>query len=174
MPNKTVSRYGFRRMTRDDLPLVARWLAEPHVARWWDDGETSLARIEEHLGPSDSVEPFLILLDERPIGYVQSYDIHAEADHPYRDQPFGTVGIDQFIGEAELIGRGHGSRFVDRFAEGLFATGVPRVVVDPAPPNAAAIRAYAKAGFIPVDERHTVYGPALLMARDRSENQSAS
>ena len=171
MPSE--SRYGFRPMTKADLPRMANWLAQPHVARWWDDAETSLARIEAHLGPADSVEPFMILVDERPIGYVQSYDIHAEVDHPYRDQPAGTIGIDISIGEPDLVGRGHGPRIVDAFVRRLFDAGVPRVVIDPDPANTAAIRAYAKAGFAPVGERHSIYGPALLMARDRSNGQSA-
>ena len=29
--------YVFRPMTTADLPLVRRWLAEPHVAQWWGD-----------------------------------------------------------------------------------------------------------------------------------------
>ncbi len=166
--------YSFRPMTRADLPLVAGWLAQPHVARWWDDAGTSLAHIEEHLGPADSVEPFLILMDERPIGYMQSYDIHAEADHPSRDQPAGTIGIDLSIGEPDLVGKGHGPRALDAFVRRLFDAGAPRAVIDPDPANAAAVRAYDKAGFVPLDERHTVYGHALLMARDRSNDQSAS
>ncbi|MEH2576261.1 hypothetical protein V1272_005596 [Bradyrhizobium sp. AZCC 1708] len=27
--------YVFRPMAMDDLPLVRRWLAEPHVVKWW-------------------------------------------------------------------------------------------------------------------------------------------
>src|SRR5215208_3691291 len=29
--------YQFRPMTSADLPLVRRWLAEPHVVQWWGD-----------------------------------------------------------------------------------------------------------------------------------------
>ena len=29
--------YAFRPMTAGDLPLVRRWLAEPHVVQWWGD-----------------------------------------------------------------------------------------------------------------------------------------
>ena len=31
--------YIFRPMTTADLPLVQRWLPEPHVAEWWRDPE---------------------------------------------------------------------------------------------------------------------------------------
>ncbi|MGZ8299120.1 MAG: GNAT family N-acetyltransferase, partial [Rhodoplanes sp.] len=29
--------YSFRRMSTADLPLIRRWLAEPHVSAWWGD-----------------------------------------------------------------------------------------------------------------------------------------
>jgi aminoglycoside 6'-N-acetyltransferase len=29
--------YVFRPMSEADLPLVKRWLAEPHVMQWWGD-----------------------------------------------------------------------------------------------------------------------------------------
>jgi aminoglycoside 6'-N-acetyltransferase len=103
---------------------------------------------------------------QSPIGYQQCWDPHAEPDHPCRDQPAGTRGIDQFIGEPDFLGYGHGSAFIRRFVEQLFAAGAPRVVTDPNPRNARAIRAYTKAGFRPIDTRLTISGQALLMACD--------
>ena len=158
-------RYAFRRVTSSDLPLLAEWLDSPHVARWWGNPAEELKEIEEHLS-SISVEPFIILLDDEPIGYMQSYDIHAEGDHPYRDQPPGTIGIDLSIGDPDLIGKGHGPRIIDAFVRRLFHDGVPRVVIDPNPANEAAIRAYIKAGFRVLGPRSSIYGPALMMARD--------
>ena len=100
--------YSFRPFTKKDLTLMARWLAEPHVAKWWgDDPQQNLADIEDHID-SISVEPFIVELDGKPIAYLQSYDPHMEDDHPYQDQPFGTLGIDLSIGDPALIGKGHG------------------------------------------------------------------
>lgn len=153
-------------MTRADLPLLARWLVEPHVAKWWDDsvGE-ALKSIKGHID-SISVEPFIVELNGKPIGYIQSYDPHLEDGHPYQDQPTGTLGIDQFIGPPELIGKGHGPRMIAAFVELLFEEGAIRVIIDPDPANAQAIRAYEKAGFERFDTRHSEYGPALMMARN--------
>ena len=39
------SEYAFRPMTAADLPLIQRWLAQPHVAEWWGDPAKSLAEI---------------------------------------------------------------------------------------------------------------------------------
>jgi aminoglycoside 6'-N-acetyltransferase len=168
MPRDKIPRYRFRTVTKADLPMIAGWLAEPHVAEWWDDPEREIAAIRDHID-SISVEPLIIELDGRPIGYMQSYDPHLEDDHPYQDQPFGTLGIDLSIGPSELIGIGHGSAIVRQFVDELFAEGTPRVIIDPDPANARAIRAYEKAGFRAFDTRSSVYGPALMMMRDAKE-----
>ena len=162
-------RYGFRPVTRADLPLLAGWLAEPHVAQWWDDPLEGLKSIEGHID-SISVEPFIVELNGKPIGYIQSYDPHLEDGHPYQDQPYGTMGIDVSIGDPALVGIGHGSAIIRQFVDTLFAEGTPRVVIDPDPANIRAIRAYEKAGFRAFDTRTSVYGPALMMARDAGED----
>ncbi len=162
-------RYSFRAVTEGDLPLLRRWLEAPHVAEWWTDGtEASLASIREAMD-SVSVEPLIVELDGRPIAYLQAYDPHLEDDHPYADQPFGTLGLDISIGPAELLGVGHGSAILAQFAQDLFDEGAPRVVIDPDPKNHRAIRAYEKAGFRVLGERTSQYGPALLMALDANE-----
>ena len=166
MPRKPDFQYDFRAVTEDDLPMLSAWLAEPHVAEWWNDGPgAALAEIVEAMD-SDSTEPLVVELDGKPIGYVQSYDPHLEDDHPYQDQPFGTLGIDVTIGVPELVGIGHGSRLVRAFVEILFKEGCPRVIIDPHPGNGRAIRAYEKAGFMRLGERTTPFGPALIMAID--------
>ena len=162
--------YSFRPFTRKDLKLMARWLAEPHVAKWWGAKDDGLAEIEDHID-SISVEPFIVELNGKPVAYVQSYDPHMEDDHPYQDQPFGTLGIDLSIGDPVLIGKGHGPRMIDAFVAMLFEEGCPRVIIDPDPSNAAAIQAYEKSGFTAFDTRTSEYGPALMMARDATEEE---
>ena len=40
-------RYDFRAVTSKDLPMLARWLKEPHLAEWWGDPAVSLSEIED-------------------------------------------------------------------------------------------------------------------------------
>jgi aminoglycoside 6'-N-acetyltransferase len=162
--------YQFRAVAPADLPLLLEWLSRGHVRQWWGDPVRGLASIADHI-VDPAINPFIVECDDLPIGYIQSWDPYAEADHPCRDQPFGTRGIDQFIGEPQLIGRGHGTAFVRLFVERLFEAGAPRVVTDPNPHNSRAIRAYVKAGFEEIDRRTTISGEAILMARNafRSE-----
>ena len=147
--------------------MISGWLAAPHVAEWWDDPEIEIGHIREHM-ESISVEPLIVELDGRPIGYLQSYDPNLEDNHPYADQPFGTLGIDLSIGQADLVGIGHGSGIIRQFLQLLFEEGAPRVIIDPDPRNARAIRAYEKAGFRALGRRQSEYGDVLLMAVDAS------
>jgi aminoglycoside 6'-N-acetyltransferase len=60
-----------------------------------------------------------------------------------------AIGIDLFIGDVELIGKGHGPALIRAF---LRDVAFPRYrielcVIGPTRSNAAAIRAYEKAGF---------------------------
>ncbi|MBP1858816.1 GNAT family N-acetyltransferase [Rhizobium herbae] len=161
-------RYHFRDVRREDFPLLGRWLAEPHVAKWWGESTEELAGIEEAM-TSVETRPLMVELDGTPIAYLQCYDPHLEDDHPYQDQPPGTLGIDISIGNPDLTGRGHGSAIIRQFCAELFAAGTARVVIDPDPANTQAIRAYEKAGFRFLDTRHSIYGPAHFMVLDKAE-----
>ena len=156
------ARYRFRPMTRADLPLVQRWLETPHVAEWWGDPEEQIARVTEELA-EPAMEQFIVTAAERPFGYVQSFELATWPDPAFGAQPDGTRAVDQFIGEADMIDRGHGSAFLRVFIEGLIAAGAPRVITDPDPANVRAIRAYEKAGFRATEVVDTRSGPALLM-----------
>jgi aminoglycoside 6'-N-acetyltransferase len=71
--------------------------------------------------------------------------------------------IDQFIGEPDMIGRGHGSALIRSFIEDLLQGGTPRAATDPNPANARAVRAYEKAGLQSDRLVETPDGSALLM-----------
>jgi len=160
----TAARYRFRPMTRADLPLVQRWLETPHVSEWWGDPEEQLARVTEDL-VEPAMDQFIVAVADRPFGYVQSFELVAWPEPAFGEQPRGTRTVDQFIGEPDMIDRGHGSAFLRVFIEGLIAAGAPRVITDPDPANVRAIRAYEKAGFRATDVVDTRSGPALLMVR---------
>jgi aminoglycoside 6'-N-acetyltransferase len=157
--------YAFRPMSADDLPVIKRWLETPHVREWWHDPIEQFELVSGDLDHPDMAQ-FIVAADGREFAYLQCYNLSAW-NCGFGPQPDGTRGLDQFIGEADLIGHGHGSAFVRAFADGLFVSGAPRVVTDPDPANALAIRAYEKAGFCRDRIIDTPDGPALLMVRDQ-------
>jgi len=155
--------YRFRPMSEADLPMIKRWLGTSHVRQWWHDPAEQFGLVSGDLGHPDMAQ-FIVAANGREFAYLQCYNLSAW-NTGFGIQPDGTRGLDQFIGEADMIGCGHGAAFVRAFANRLFAAGTPRVVVDPDPANARAIRAYEKAGFRPDHIVDTPDGPALLMIR---------
>ena len=113
-----------------------------------------------------AMDQFVVTIDGRPFAYLQCYDQRAWPDNGLGIHPPGTRGIDQFIGEADMLDRGHGSVFIRSFVDSLLTAGISRVVTDPDPTNARAIRAYEKAGFRKDRLVDTSDGPALLMVRN--------
>jgi aminoglycoside 6'-N-acetyltransferase len=112
------------------------------------------------------MEQFIVATDAGPFGYLQCYRLEAWPNPAFGPQPDGTRGIDQFIGEPDMIDRGHGSGFIRGFVDALLRSGTPRVITDPDPENARAIRAYQKAGFAGDRIVNTNDGPAILMVRN--------
>ena len=156
--------YAFHPMSAADLPLIRRWLETPEVVRWWGQPDEQYALVSGDLDHPD-MDQFIVAIDDHPFGYIQCYAL-STWNQNFGAHPPKTRGIDQFIGVSDMIGRGHGSSFIRQFAEGLLASGVPRVVTDPDPQNGRAVRAYAKAGFHSDRVVDTPDGPALLMVRN--------
>jgi aminoglycoside 6'-N-acetyltransferase len=156
--------YAFRPMSADDLPTIKRWLETPHVREWWHDPAEQFELVSGDLSDPDMAQ-FIVAVEGREFAYLQCYALSGW-NCGLGPQPDGTRGLDQFIGEAGMVGRGHGSAFVRAFADQLLASGTPRVVTDPDPANARAIQAYEKAGFRRERLVETPDGTALLMIRD--------
>ena len=148
--------YAFTRLTADGLPLVHEWLSRPHVVEWWPDPEVQAAQIDSHVEGDDTTS-WLVSLEGRTFAYLQCSQLTDD-----------TLGLDQFIAEDALLGRGHGSGFIRQFCDEQFAgPAVKTITTDPDPDNARAIRAYEKAGFRRVGLQATPWGRVLLMQRDK-------
>jgi aminoglycoside 6'-N-acetyltransferase len=151
-------------MTADDLPMIKRWLAEPHVSQWWGDPAEQYELVSGDLD-EPAMDQYIVSADGRDFGYLQCYDLTAW-NSGFGEQPKGTRGIDLFIGETDMIERGHGSAMIRAFVDERLKRGAPRVVTDPDPENLRALRAYETAGFARVGMVETPDGPSLLMVRD--------
>ena len=167
MPNKA-PRIAFRALEEADLALMTRWIAQPHWQAWWGEPDRETAELRQAID-GDAVEPMIVEVDGKPAAFVQSHDPHLEEAHPYADQPFGTLLVDISIANAADTGKGLGPAILEALADLLFEEGAPRLLIDPHPAHARAIRAFEKAGFSPLGERGTPYGRVLLMARDNDE-----
>jgi aminoglycoside 6'-N-acetyltransferase len=154
--------YTFRPAVRADLPRLRLWLRTAEVVRWWGDPDEQSALLE-----ADLDEPLMVMrivaFNGRPFAYAQDYDVRSWPQAHFAELPPGARAIDAFIGEPDMLGVGHGARFLRLFALRLRAEGAPAVVIDPDPDNLRARRAYGRAGFCGDRLVETAEGPAVLM-----------
>jgi aminoglycoside 6'-N-acetyltransferase len=148
----------FRRMSADDLRQMYGWLQRDHVRRWWSKRETYDEVVEHYLPAIEGREPtdlYLILLEDRPIGFIETYLV---SDYPEYAELIGlgqgVAGVDLFIAEEELTGKGIGTDALRAFTRDVVFTRPATVacVADPDVRNAASIRAFEKSGFRSVEE----------------------
>ena len=157
----------FRPLAEDDLPLVEEWLRRDHVARWWrDDIAESLAEYRAALEGREPTEHFMIVVDGRAIGMIQTYLV---SDYPEWEEVVqvgeGVAGVDLMIGEEELIGRGLGPQILAEFARDVITA--PAVVATVEEANRRSWRAFEKAGFRHVRDVEEDGEPHRLMRLDR-------
>jgi aminoglycoside 6'-N-acetyltransferase len=130
-----------RALEESDLDVLAPWLLEPGIARWWGRDRTDEERRDD-LRSADGAEAFTILADGEIAGWLQ---ISEEREPDYRHG-----ALDILVGEA-FQNRGIGRRALTLGARILFEErGHHRITIDPAAANERAIRCYAAVGFRPV------------------------
>jgi ribosomal protein S18 acetylase RimI-like enzyme len=145
----------FRSLGVDDLQSMFLWLLRPHVAKWYARAPGSFPEIVAKYGPrtqrESPVHAYVIVVDGKDIGYIQSYSLDEFPDYAARlaVEP-GVAGLDLFIGEETSLGWGLGARairhFVDRHVFG--ATPALACIGGTQDGNHAAIRAFERAGFV--------------------------
>ena len=70
-----VPRIEFVPLAEGDLPCLHEWLNRAHVAQWWD-GPMGYNEVLQKYGGfirSESIRPYVVLLDGAPGGYIQSW-----------------------------------------------------------------------------------------------------
>ncbi|GEL18802.1 GNAT family N-acetyltransferase [Pseudonocardia asaccharolytica] len=115
-----MAEYRFRRLTRADFPLLASWLAQPHVFRWWHHQSTPQAVERDFGGGIDGTDPcedLIVHRDGEPIGLLERSRL---ADYPEElaelaaiaTVPAGAVTLDYLIGDPARTGRGIGTEMI--------------------------------------------------------------
>jgi aminoglycoside 6'-N-acetyltransferase len=171
---------SFKILQKHHFPLLLKWLNSPHVQQFWDTGtQWTEELIEEKYGTyvqgyklvngvKKKMSAFIILWDERPVGYVQYYDAwdFPRDGYDLEEVLKGTLfermklaALDIFIGEEDAIGKGVGVKAMQELLEKHILTEFEGCLVDPDLANVSAIRAYEKAGF----KRKDVNGSMIMI-----------
>jgi len=169
----------FKPVTAEHLPMLRHWLKQPHMREWWGEPQEELGFIRDMIEGRDSTRPFIIVLGDEPVGYIQYWFIghHQNAgwieDHPWLAEfPAGAVGVDLSIGHSDKLSKGIGSKALAAFVRKLRDDGFETILIDPDPDNLRAVGAYRKAGFRPVPWLEGRSGDALIMQYDPNTDET--
>jgi aminoglycoside 6'-N-acetyltransferase len=161
---------SFRPLEQKDFEQFARWLAKPHVQRWWREPAT-VEYVSKEYGDCTrgdfKTRVFVVQDEAKPIGIIQTFRL---SDYPEEDACYplrGAVSIDYFIGEEEYVGHGVGTQMIEQFIEAVVRPTYPDatgVATGAEVANPASLGALRKAGFEPGDVITGEYGtPEQLM-----------
>ena len=131
-----------RRATEADAELLVGWHADPDVARYWDGETFTRDELVERLKEPDA-DSWIVETSGEPVGYLQSWCEPGE--EPRRG------GLDMFL-VPHARGQGLGPDAARALARALLDSGWADLTVDPYLWNETAIRAWVRAGFVPVEE----------------------
>lgn len=162
----------FQALTESAFPMLQKWLSTPHVRLWWGEPEHEIELMRQSM-THPFEQGFVASADQQEFGYIQQW---RPTDYPNEepwaaDLPKDAVGIDAFIGDTTMIGKGLGTAMVVAFCAKLFVEGADYLVIDPDAKNMNAVKAYGKAGFKHLLDYTTPTGVTHLMDLTRSRFQ---
>jgi aminoglycoside 6'-N-acetyltransferase len=142
-------------MAEDDYQVMVKWLSTPEVLEFYGgiNNPLSLKDIIKKYKPrvegTVPIIPFIVELDKRPIGYMQTYKLSVnEIENLSYSSNDVIYGMDQFIGDPHFFGKGYGTIMVQSLIEMIVQQQhVDIIALDPEVKNSRAIRCYEKCGF---------------------------
>lgn len=153
-----MSELHIRIMNEEDFEIMVKWLNNSKVLEFYDGQPSGLNEIIKKYGPrihgKDYVVPCIVEYKNKPIGYIQYYEIQEEELKKYGyPANLNIYGIDQFIGEFPLWGKGIGTSMVLTMLDYLSnKKNATKVVLEVNKNNSRAIACYIKCGFRKITE----------------------
>ncbi len=145
----------FKTFAIEHIPLWEQWITIPHVKDvWFIEGYEPADYIYQKIKGNGYDYPFVIYVDEQPIGYIVCCDLYAYrtiCPNPkglFTQESPGTFCLDLFIADEAYLNKGYGTEIVKQFTKKLLEDfDAKKILIDPAISNKRAIRCYEKAGY---------------------------
>lgn len=146
---------SFKPLTQEDFPQLVLWLNKPHVQKYWDRLNWTIAKVKAKYEPrinNKDIRCYIMQLEKQNIGLIQIYDAYKFLrSRPLVGLPKKLGAIDLFIAQEGVLGKGVGAVALDLFIENY--ADFEYILVDPQKDNIAAIKTYQKCGFKEVVEQ---------------------
>lgn len=166
---------AFEPMTAAHLELWQAWTQKPHVKNvWFIDGYEPADYIHKKIQGNGYDYPYIIMLDNRPIGYIVCCDLYAyrtlcpAPKGLFTQEASGTFCMDLFIAEEDCLNQGYGAEIVKSFVVLIQRDfKAKKILIDPAVTNKRAVRCYEKAGFKIFATAHDGIAECYIMQWDK-------
>jgi aminoglycoside 6'-N-acetyltransferase len=142
-----------RKMTRNDYKVMAKWLSDQNVLKYYEEPLSNLEKVIEKFAPRISGEHYvtscIVEFKDISIGYIQYYKLTKPKLIEYGYAANQVIfGIDQFIGETQLWGKGIGTSMIRLILNYLTKIEPSsKEIIDVKKTNDRAISCYKKCGF---------------------------
>ena len=141
-----------RKATIADLQTLLHWDKQIHVINA-DPHDDWNWEVELRQNPTWR-EQLIAEWNHYPIGFIQIIDPAKEETQYWGEIEDNKRAIDIWIGEKEHLGKGYGTRMMNKALDRCFAVPeVKEVIIDPLESNRRAINFYRKIGFEFVEKR---------------------
>lgn len=132
----------------EDYQLLVKWYQTPQVKEYFHPQIKNLQQAKEKYRPriigTFPIIPYIVETDGKAIGYVQTQPI-IEGFEKYNVCNYqNPVMIDLFIGESEYLGKGFGTKIVNKIVDLLFERNVDVIVLETRGKNKKALWCYEK------------------------------
>lgn len=152
-----MTKISFRPLIKDDLPMLHRWLNEPHMRSFYQRNPISIEDVIKKYTPRiEGKVPthcHIALTDNVPIGKIQCYRV---TDYPIYAKEIGVsdgISVDLFIGEPQFLRQGLGKRMLTAYLDTVAFPQFPAEIncyICHEKSNQGALSCSVAAGFRPI------------------------
>lgn len=131
-----------RQFQDTDAAMFTEWLCKDYILKWYHDPEDWLAEINGRYEEYAWIHHFIVMCNEKPIGFCQYYDCYNAKDLEdwyVITQPSDTYSIDYLIGNEDYLNKGYGKEIVRILTEHIKDTeNACQIIVQPDDNNHAS------------------------------------
>ncbi|MBC1444827.1 GNAT family N-acetyltransferase [Listeria seeligeri] len=150
-----------RKITDEDIELLTSWLNKKYIKKWYNEPEDWLTEINGRHTEYSWINHFIVMNDEKSIGFCQYYDCFDAKDFEdwYSVDTAGKMySIDYLIGNEDYLGKGYGKLIVKELTELISSKeNAQIIVVQPDTGNTASNNVLISNGYTLDQEKQYYY-----------------